>query len=142
MSRDELDELCLLSVLHDIGKIGITDKILLKPAKLSDDEWKEMKKHSEIGYHIAAASNELSSIAEYILSHHERWDGNGYPQGLKGSEIPKLSRIIAVIDTYDVITHERPYKKVMSRNDALTEIKRCSGTQFAPDIAEAFCSIC
>ncbi|MEA4925525.1 MAG: diguanylate cyclase [Syntrophomonadaceae bacterium] len=142
LSMDELDELCLLSVLHDIGKIAIPDHILLKPEKLTGDEWKEMKKHSEIGCHIAASSNELSSIAPYILSHHERWDGSGYPQGLRGTEIPMLSRIIAVVDTYDVITHGRPYQDVISHNEALMEIKRCSGTQFAPDIAEAFCSIC
>jgi diguanylate cyclase (GGDEF)-like protein len=138
LSRDKQDELCLLSVLHDIGKIAIPDRILSKPGKLTDDEWKEMKKHSEIGYRIASASNELSGIAEEILSHHEHWDGSGYPQGLKGEEIPKLSQIVAVVDTYDVITNERPYKAAMSHQDALKEIKRCSNTQFAPNIAETF----
>jgi diguanylate cyclase (GGDEF) domain len=138
LSRDEQDELSLLSILHDIGKIAITDKILSKPGKLSDDEWDEMKRHSEIGYNIASASNELSTIAEYILSHHERWDGKGYPQGLKGSEIPKLSRIVSIVDTYDAITNERPYKVALSHSEALQEIKRCSGTQFDPDIAETF----
>lgn len=141
LARDELDELCLLSVLHDIGKIAISESILSKPGKLDDREWEEMKKHSEIGYHIAAASNELSSIAEFILTHHERWDGSGYPQGLKGSEIPKLARIVTVVDTYDVITSERPYKKAMSHDDALREILRCSGSQFEPSIAEVFCNM-
>jgi len=141
LSRDEQDELCLLSVLHDIGKIAIPDSILSKPGKLTDVEREEMKRHSEIGYHIAAASNELSSIAEFILSHHERWDGSGYPQGLKGNETPKLARIVAVVDAYDVITSERPYKPALSHDKAIKEIRRCSGTQFEPDIAEAFCSM-
>lgn len=141
LSQDEMDNLYLLSVLHDIGKIAISDRILSKPGKLSDEEWIEMKKHSEIGFQIASASTVLSNIAEYILSHHERWDGNGYPQGLKGDEIPKLSRIIAVVDTYDVITHERSYKKAMGKNQALEEIRRCSGTQFDPGIVNIFCGI-
>lgn len=141
LSMDELDELCLLSVLHDIGKIAISDEILLKPEGLSEEEWREMKKHSEIGCHIASSCSELASIAQYILSHHEHWDGSGYPQGLKGREIPILSRIISVIDTYDVITHDRPYKAVISHDEALREIRRCSGTQFDPDVAEAFCNL-
>ena len=89
LTRDEQDQLCLLSALHDIGKIAIADNILSKPGKLSDEEWKEMKKHAEIGYNIASASNELSTIAEYILSHHERWDGKGYPQGTQGKRDPE-----------------------------------------------------
>ncbi|MDD3174734.1 MAG: diguanylate cyclase [Herbinix sp.] len=141
LSRDELDNLYLLSVLHDIGKLAISDNVLSKPGKLDDYEWIEMKKHCEIGFQIASASTELSNIAEYILSHHERWDGNGYPQGLKGKEIPKLSRIIAVVDTYDVITHEQPYKTAMSTDKALQEIKRCSGSQFDPKVVETFCDI-
>lgn len=141
LSSDELDNLYLLSVLHDIGKIAVSDSILNKPAHLTEEEWKEMKKHSELGFQIASASAELSNIAEYILSHHERWDGKGYPQGLKGSEIPMLSRIIAVVDTYDVITNERPYKIAMSHEEAVKEIVRCSGTQFDPGMVSLFCEI-
>ena len=94
LSQKQMDELELLAALHDIGKIGIDDRILNKPGKLNDDEWYEMKKHPEIGHRIAMSSPELSPIAEYILCHHERWDGKGYPQNLVGEEIPLLSRII------------------------------------------------
>lgn len=90
LSDNELDELSLLATLHDIGKVGISDKILKKPGKLNDEEWMEMKKHPEIGYRIAMATPELMSIANYILCHHERWDGRGYPQALKGEGIPLL----------------------------------------------------
>jgi HD-GYP domain-containing protein (c-di-GMP phosphodiesterase class II) len=141
LSSIELDALSLLSLLHDIGKIAISDNILLKPGKLNDEEWKEMKKHTEIGFRIAKSSQELSYIADYILYHHERWDGTGYPHGLKGDKIPKLSRVISVIDSYDVMTHSRPYKGVMSHKEAVAEISRCSGTQFDPDIAELFIKI-
>ncbi len=141
LSSTEMDALSLLSLLHDIGKIAISDNILLKPGKLNDEEWKEMKKHTEIGFRIAQSSQELSYIAEYILHHHERWDGTGYPHGLKGHKIPKLSRIITIIDSYDVMTHSRPYKGVMSHTEAIAEIRRCTGTQFDPDIAELFIKI-
>jgi HD-GYP domain-containing protein (c-di-GMP phosphodiesterase class II) len=100
LSQYEMDEMKLITLLHDIGKIGIPDNILNKPGKLTQDEWYEMKKHPEIGYRIAQSTSELSHIAELILTHHERWDGNGYPQGLKDEQIPKLARILAIIDTY------------------------------------------
>ncbi len=141
LSSTEMDALRLLSLLHDIGKIAISDNILLKPGRLSDEEWKEMKKHTEIGFRIAQSSQELSYIAEYILYHHERWDGTGYPHGLKGHKIPKLSRIITIIDSYDVMTHSRPYKGVMTHTEAIDEIRRCTGTQFDPEIAQLFIKI-
>jgi diguanylate cyclase (GGDEF)-like protein len=137
----QLNELELLSTLHDIGKIGISDTILNKPAKLNEDEWVEMRKHPEIGYRIAMSSPELVSIADYILSHHERWDGTGYPQGLKGEDIPLLSRIIAVADAYDAMTADRPYRSAISKMDAIEEIKKNAGTQFDPKIAELFLNI-
>ena len=131
-------ELELLSMLHDIGKIGVDDSILTKFDTLTDAEWREMKKHPEIGYRIAMAAPELKHIAEYILCHHERWDGKGYPQGLTGEEIPVLSRIIAVVDSYDAMTHDRAYRKAISAEDAKTEILNNAGTQFDPKIAKVF----
>lgn len=141
LSENELDELKLLSLLHDIGKIAITDSILLKPGPLTQKEWEEMKKHPEIGYRIAQSSQELSHIAKHILFHHERWDGNGYPQGIQGDDIPRLSRIIAVVDAYDVMTNTRPYKSAVSHQKAVEELKRCSGTQFDPGVVTAFINI-
>ncbi|HYE11901.1 MAG TPA: HD domain-containing phosphohydrolase [Patescibacteria group bacterium] len=137
----ELDELSLLAMLHDIGKIAIPDYILGKPAKLTEDEWKIMKSHCEIGYRIAVASPELAHIANLILSHHERWDGTGYPQELKGEEIPLLSRIIAVVDAYDAMTSDRPYHAAISSEAALEELGRCSGTQFDPYIVKKFIEV-
>jgi len=138
LSSSELDELGLLAILHDIGKIGIPDYILTKPIQLSPDEWREMKKHPEIGYRIAQSSPELSHVADLILFHHERWDGKGYPIGLKGNDIPKLARIVAVIDAYDVMTHSRPYKDAISAQEAVEEIRKCAGSQFDPVVAEFF----
>lgn len=134
----QLNELELLSTLHDIGKIGISDLILNKPGKLSDEEWVEMKKHPEIGYRIAMSTSELAPIAEYILYHHERWDGTGYPHGLKGEEIPLLSRIISIADAYDAMTEDRPYRKAISSEDACAELRRNAGLQFDPEIVMVF----
>jgi len=141
LTNQQFDELELFSSLHDIGKIGIEDQILNKPDKLTEVEWVKMKKHSEIGYRIAMSSPELMSIAYYILTHHEHWDGSGYPQGLSGTNIPLLSRILAVADAYDAMTEDRPYRKGISKQDAITEIKDNAGTQFDPDIARIFCEI-
>lgn len=141
LSQYEIDEIKLLALLHDLGKIGIPDNILNKPGKLTHDEWSKMKKHPEIGYRIAQATSELAHISELILTHHEHWDGNGYPQGLKGEQIPKLSRIISIIDAYDVITHERSYNEPVSVQDALEEIKKCAGTQFDPYLVKEFIKI-
>ena len=138
LKRERLDNLELLCVLHDIGKIGIDDRILNKPGKLSADEWELMKKHTEIGYRIAKSSPEFEHIADFILCHHERWDGTGYPRALKGTEIPIESRIVAIADAYDAMTHNRVYHKAKSFDAAMDEIKRCTGTQFDPDIARLF----
>jgi diguanylate cyclase (GGDEF)-like protein/PAS domain S-box-containing protein len=141
LSNEDLNDLSLLSSLHDIGKINIDNSILVKPGKLTDDEWLEMKKHPAIGYRIAMASTELKSIAEYILCHHERWDGAGYPQGLRGKNIPLLARVISVVDAYDAMTSDRSYRKAMTREDALAEISKHSGSQFDPEIAALFLSL-
>lgn len=141
LNNSELDDLELFSTLHDIGKVGIPDSILLKKGKLTDDEFLIISRHSSIGYRIANASQDFKHIAEYILHHHERWDGSGYPQGLKGEKIPLLSRILAVADTYDAITENRVYRKARNKQFALQEIQNNSGTQFDPRIVEVFLEI-
>ncbi len=138
LTQSELDELNLLATLHDIGKIALADHIILKPGKLTSDEWKTIKKHPEIGYRIASQSPELILIADSILSHHEKWDGTGYPRGLKGDKIPFAARIISVLDAFDAMTNDRPYRKAIGRDRAMDEIIRCSGTQFDPKIVSAF----
>ncbi len=138
LSSKELSELELLAMLHDIGKVCIDERVLNKPSSLLENEWLIMKKHPEIGYRIAKSSSELEHIAEYILSHHERWDGNGYPRGLKGEEIPLLSRIIAIADAYDAMVEDRVYRKALTKKQALEEIQKNAGTQFDPDIAQSF----
>jgi len=138
LTDDQFNDLELLATLHDIGKIGIDSAILSKAGPLTDEEWVEMKRHPEIGFRIAAVSTELASISEYILCHHERWDGKGYPQGLEGYDIPILSRIIAIVDSYDAMTQDRPYRKAMSREEAIIELRKNAGTQFDPEIVELF----
>ena len=130
--------LSLLCLLHDIGKIGIPLEILNKPGKLSEEEWKLLQSHTKKGYEIASSSQELKGIAEDILHHHERWDGNGYPDGLSRESIPLLSRVIAVVDAYDAMTNDRPYRPAKSVPEAAAELKRCAGGQFDPFIVSEF----
>lgn len=134
----QMSDLSLLCLLHDIGKLGIPTEILNKPEKLNGWEWEVMKSHVEKGYRIAKASAELSDIAEYIRYHHERWDGKGYPDGLKQEQTPLLSRVIAIVDAYDAMTNDRPYHKAISEEAARAEIARCAGTQFDPYLASEF----
>ena len=138
LSARELDDLSLLAALHDIGKVGIPDSILNKPGELTEDEWEIMKTHVEIGHRIASSSADLAHIAEAILSHHERWDGEGYPRGLKGDEIPLIAKILAVVDAYDAITNDRPHSIARSSGAALDELMRCAGTHFDPQLVEVF----
>jgi len=141
LNQSEIDELSLLATIHDIGKVAILDVILNKKENLSKREWETIKRHPEIGYRIAVSSKQLSSIAEYILTVHEWWDGNGYPQGLKGENIPVLSRIIAIVDAYEVMITGRPYKKAIRKEEAIAELKKCSGTQFDPELVKKFVKI-
>lgn len=134
LSLKDIDDLYLLAMLHDIGKIGVDDRILNKPGCLTDDEWVKMKQHPEIGYRIAMSSPQLQSIAEYILHHHEWWDGTGYPAGLKENEIPLVSRILSVVDAYDAMTKDRVYRAALDRDEAIKELKLYAGRQFDPDI--------
>lgn len=141
IQNSQLNRLSLLAALHDIGKTSIPGEILTKPGKLNEEEWEILKANPSRGYKIASATSEFSVVAEEILSHHERWDGKGYPRGLKGKEIPYLARIISLVDSYDVMRSGRPYKKAMSKKAALDEIERCKGTQFDPYLAEEFIKI-
>jgi len=136
---NHLKELSLLALLHDIGKIAIPDSVLMNPGGLAQDEWEIVRKHPEIGCQIVKqASCELANVAEGIWAHHERWDGAGYPRGLKGDEIPLSSRIISVADAYDVMIRGRPFKKAVSPQDAINELVRCAGTQFDPELVNTF----
>lgn len=136
--KDNVNKIRIAGLMHDIGKMGIDEKILNKPQGLTANEWKEIKRHPEIGYRILISSNEFSEMAIYILEHHERWDGKGYPKGLKGEKISLQARIIAVADSYDAMVSERPYLKSLSKEDAISEIMKGIGTQFDPNIAEIF----
>jgi diguanylate cyclase (GGDEF)-like protein/PAS domain S-box-containing protein len=138
LPQNKLDELELLSALHDIGKVGIPDKILMKKGKLNTREWKIIKRHPEIGYRIAESTPQIAPIADDILAHHEWWDGSGYPQGLKGNEIPVNAAITSIVDAYDVMTFGRHYKEAISEEEALHELIRCSGSQFNPFLVEKF----
>lgn len=138
LSEEKLDELVLLAALHDIGKISIDQKILAKTSKLSDEEFMIIRRHPEVGFRIASSTPELKHIAEYILCHHERWDGKGYPQGLAGEEIPLLSRIIGIVDAYDAMTNDRAYRKAMTKESAVKEILVNAETQFDPYLAKLF----
>ncbi|HAJ95825.1 MAG TPA: hypothetical protein DCP02_06290, partial [Actinobacteria bacterium] len=140
-NTEVIDELVLLAALHDIGKISIADNIILKPQGLTRTEWKIIKKHPIIGYRIAESSGELAPIARGILHHHEWWDGNGYPEGKKGKHIPLISRIISIVDAYDAMTNDRPYRKALSKKEAIAELKKFSGSQFDPDIVKKFIPI-
>ncbi|NQT66063.1 MAG: HD domain-containing protein [Actinobacteria bacterium] len=138
LPQNKLDELVLLPNLHDIGKIAIPDKILMKKGKLTAKEWKIIKKHPEIGYKIAESTPQIASIAEDILSHHEWWNGTGYPQGLMGEDIPINVCITSIVDAYDVMTFGRPYREAISEEEAIEELGRCSGTQFNPMLVQKF----
>jgi len=137
----QIDELSLLASLHDIGKVAVPETILLKEGALSENEWKIIKRHPEIGYNIAQSSPQIAHIARLILSCHENWDGSGYPAGLAKEKIPLLSRIVAIADSYDVMTSKRTYKDAMNSDDAVKELRRCAGTQFDPALIEKFIEV-
>lgn len=138
LNYETVKEVEIAGLMHDIGKIAINESLLNKPGALTEAEYVEIKKHPESGYQILKSVDAYSALAEYALSHHERWDGKGYPKGLKESEIPLISRIIAVADTFEAMTSDRAYRKAMSKEVAIEEMKRCSGTQFDPDVVAAF----
>jgi putative nucleotidyltransferase with HDIG domain len=137
----DLPDLGRGALLHDIGKIGVPDAILLKPAKLDEDEWRVMRRHPQIGFDILRSIGFLERSAALVLAHQERFDGGGYPHGLAGEGIPIAARIFAIADCYDAMTSDRPYRKALGPEKAREEIARCAGTQFDPRCAEAFLAI-
>jgi diguanylate cyclase (GGDEF)-like protein/PAS domain S-box-containing protein len=141
LSQSKLSKLKTLISLHDIGEINISEEILTKKGPLTEEEWEIMKKHPETGYRIVRVTEEFAQVAEDILSHHEHWDGSGYPQGSKGKEIPLLARITAIADAYEVMSAGRAYKTAMSKREVTTEFKRCAGSQFDPELIEIFLSL-
>jgi HD-GYP domain-containing protein (c-di-GMP phosphodiesterase class II) len=138
LDLNQLIELWLLANLHDIGEVTIPKNILIKNNTLTEKEWKRIKKHPKEGHNIIKKVDEFSLVADKILYHHEHWDGSGYPGGIKGENIPLLSRMIAIVDAYEVMITERPYSPSMSKENALAEIDRCSGRQFDPELAKVF----
>lgn len=141
LPQKSMAELALFAKLHDIGKIGISDAILNKPGPLTEAEWTFMRQHSEIGYRIALSLEDIAHVANDILSHHERWDGTGYPQGLRGKAIPLPARILGVANAYDAMTNDRVYRKALTHEAALSEILNQAGKQFDPSIVQVFASI-
>ncbi|DAB27233.1 TPA: two-component system response regulator [Candidatus Gastranaerophilales bacterium HUM_21] len=135
-----LEEIETAGLLHDIGKIGIPQSILCKPGKLTDEEYEVMKSHPAQAEKMLMGIKKLTVVSNWLRTHHERWDGKGYPYGLKGEEIPISGRIIALADTYDAMTSTRSYRKALSHETAMEEIKRCAGTQFDPVLADLFIS--
>jgi len=138
LNSETISRIKIAGLIHDIGKIGVSENILNKAEPLSEEEWKIMRNHSEAGWRILNSVNDFSELANFILEHQERCDGNGYPRGLKGDEISLEAQIIAVADAYDAMTSDRAYRKAMSREEAINEIIKCSGTQFNPEVAKVF----
>ncbi len=141
LSPEEEEDLKLAAILHDVGKIGIDDAILRKGGLLSEREEALMRMHPEIGARILGFVEEMHGVIPGVLYHHERFDGTGYPEGLKGDEIPLQAKIIAVADAYDALTTERPYKKALDRDEAIEEVRRSCGSHFDPSIAGPFCEL-
>ena len=138
ISSKEVQQIHWGALLHDVGKIGIPDHILRKPGPLNEEEWAVMKKHPDIGYDMLKDIQFLQPALNIVHDHHERFDGKGYPQGLKGKDIPLAARIFSIVDSYDAMTSDRPYRKKMSSVEALNELRKCSGSQFDPEIVKIF----
>jgi len=141
LPEQKIIDLRLFAQFHDIGKVGIPDRILFKAGPLTADEFTEMQRHCEIGYRIAKSAPDLNYVADWILKHHEWWDGQGYPLGLQGEEIPLECRILAITDAYDAMTSHRPYRKAMLHEEALQELKKCANIQFDPQLVQAFIKV-
>lgn len=138
LSEDELYDLELSALFHDIGKIGVPDEVLNKPSRLTEDEFLQMKSHPEKSFEILQGFTHFEKVATFAKYHHERWDGRGYPEGLKGEDIPLFSRIILIADTFDAMTSTRVYRKGLDYEVAYAELEEFSGSQFDPELARAF----
>ncbi len=138
LTEGKIEELKTVGLIHDIGKIAIDENILNKQGKLTEDEWKEIKRHPEIGYRILSTVKEMFDLANYALYHHERWNGMGYPKGLKGDEIPFVSRIITIADAYDAMTSERSYRSALPEKVVIEEMQKNAGIQFDPELVSVF----
>jgi HD-GYP domain-containing protein (c-di-GMP phosphodiesterase class II) len=139
LDAEDLDVLARAAELHDVGKMAIPDEVLMKPAALSDEEWEIVRKHTLIGERILIAAPAMAPVARLVRSSHERWDGGGYPDGLARELIPLGARVIAVCDSYEAMTEQRPWRASRSPHQAIAELRRCSGTQFDPRIVDVFC---
>ena len=138
LSKDDLERLVFAAMFHDIGKVAIANKILDKTGSLNPAEYEMMKEHTLIGYNILSKIDCLKDVAKDVLHHHERYDGTGYPFGLKGNDIPYISRIISIVDAFEAMTSDRIYRKKISKEEAKKELNRCKGTQFDPDLVDIF----
>lgn len=138
LTEQEIQEIKTTGLLHDIGKIAIDESVLNKEGKLTKEEYEEIKLHPEIGYRILSSVNDMSDMADYVLSHHEKWDGTGYPRGIKGNEIPLQSRMIAIADAYDAMVSYRTYRLSKTKEEAIEELKKYAGTQFDPELVGIF----
>ena len=139
LPEDIIADAKLAATLHDIGKITVSAQTLQKSGKLTSAEWEEIKSHPATGYRVLRATRCMSNaVEEAVLTHHERWDGKGYPQGLIGESIPYLGRLIALVDAFDIMTHDRTYRAALTHDAALAELRRCCGAQFDPQLTEAF----
>jgi diguanylate cyclase (GGDEF)-like protein/PAS domain S-box-containing protein len=136
--KDAVHQMRIAGLIHDIGKIGVDEKILNKPGSLTIDERRNIERHPEIGWRLLSSTNDFSELAQFVLNHHEKWDGGGYPNGIKGESIPIEARIIAVADAYDAMTSKRSYKSGLDKKSAIDELMRCAGTQFDPKIVDVF----
>jgi diguanylate cyclase (GGDEF)-like protein len=140
LPEQSLPDLCLLAHFHDIGKVGIPDSILFKPGPLTSEEWIIMRQHCEIGHRIANSTPDLDAISNWILRHQEWWNGKGYPLGISGETIPLECRILSIVDAFDAMTNDRPYRKALDLPTAAEELRRCAGTQFDPQLVIKFTS--